>query len=253
MRITYIIRQILILIVFTMVSCDSNKSEKTIKHESQNQILTKTSSLVNDSIKSKYSNNANKKIDMSRAYSTFVQQGYEINTRSNKDELINADLNKDGIDDFAALIYKQLDSKESNFDLRLAIYHGKDDGSYFLKSISKNLILKDHMSLTTVRDNVINLRIGSNRHMADAKFRYEVSFDDYMLIGTEGDNFGPASGDGSGITSTNFLVGKRIERINKYDETIDSLIALPAKTIEFDEELKPLGIFYMENLYEAIW
>lgn len=177
----------------------------------------------------------------------YIPNGYEIVVSGYEENKIKADLNKDGISDYVVLLTNGSKSKEySNAtSVKLAIFEGQNNGSFKLKSETGNLTysfiytnLEQRIKVTNT--NVISLKHQSMRHDYELKFRYENTYKDYMLIGSEYNNYGNVIHDGTGNTSTNFIYK---ERTSIMDET---------KTTCLDTELKPISEVNDNNIYDLI-
>ena len=124
-------------------------------------------------------------------------------------------------------------------DVRLSIFEGQNNGTYSLKSQTGNLTSSFLHSNSSRRikisnKNVLSLLHQSMRHDYELKFRYEKNRKDYMLIGSEFNNYN------SGNTSTNFLSGKRI--ITEKESTTKNIA----------KGLKPISAVDDFSVYELI-
>lgn len=177
----------------------------------------------------------------------FIPDGYEVVFSGNESNKIKADLNTDGILDYVILIANGTkNEKYSNAtSVKLAIFEGQKDGSFILKNETGNLtysfIYTNPDTRITVTDiNIINLKHQSMRHDYELKFRYQNSYEDYMLIGAEYNNYGNATHVGAGNISTNFISRKRTS-------TIDG-----KKTSALDKILIPISEVNDNNIYDLI-
>ncbi|MFB9053875.1 hypothetical protein ACFFVB_12385 [Formosa undariae] len=152
--------------------------------------------------------------------SNFIPEGYEIVYFENVPNSVKADLNKDGISDYVVLLsngsrdIEYLDASS----VKIAVLEGQKDGSFKLKGETGNLTYAFlyrnlNQKIKVSSTNVINVKHQSMRHDYELKFRYQKGSQDYMLIGTEYNNYGNAIQKGAGNTSINFISGKRMSTI----------------------------------------
>lgn len=177
----------------------------------------------------------------------FIPDGFEIVAYENTPFKIMRDLNKDGVPDYIVLLASGEHTEDySNAEIvKVSIFEGQNDGSYQLARQTGNLssaflhtISDDIIEVVDV--NVIRLKHQSMRHDYELKFRYESSYKNYMLIGSEYNNYGNALQDGAGNISSNFLAGKRLS-------TFDG-----QKTINLDKNLQPISAINDTSIYEFI-
>ncbi|MFC7444780.1 hypothetical protein [Mesoflavibacter profundi] len=223
----------LLLISILLISC--NNSEKENQLAKENEIL-----------KQKLEQKEKTEIKMQNI-NDFIPSGFEIVESGNELNKIMSDLNKDGISDYVVLLASGKNNKDysNSKNVRLAIFEGQNNGSYKLKSQSGNLTSSflhknPNKRIKVANKNVISLKHQSMRHDYELKFRYESKYKNYMLIGSEYNNYGNAMQDGAGNISSNFLAGKRIS-------TIDG-----KKTTKVDKDLKPISAIDDYNIYELI-
>ena len=172
---------------------------------------------------------------------------FKLPKLNNKQHKITADLNNDGISDYVVLLASGKNSKNysNSKNVRLAILEGQNNGSFKLKSQTGNLTssfiyMNPSKRIKVANKNVISIKHQSMRHDFELKFRYESKYKNYMLIGSEYNNYGNAIHDGAGNISSNFLAGKRVSTIGG------------KKTIEIAKELKPISAVDDYNIYELI-
>ncbi|MDN3619610.1 hypothetical protein QWY81_09110 [Polaribacter undariae] len=217
----------ILIISIVFFSCNNTKkSTKTSKQE----IAPKENIIVKDN-----------DVD------NFIPDGYEVVFSGNESNKIKADLNTDGILDYVILIANgNKKEKYSNAtSVKLAIFEGQKDGSFILKNETGNLTYSFIYTNPDVRvkvtdTNIISIKHQSMRHDYELKFRYQNSYEDYMLIGAEYNNYGNAAHVGAGNTSTNFIFGKRTS-------TIDG-----NKTSNLDKLLTPISEVNDDNIYDLI-
>jgi len=220
-----------LLILILLISC--NNSEK------DNQL-----GKVNEILKEKLEQR--EKIKMQNI-NDFIPDGFEIVKSGNDLNKIISDLNKDGILDYVVLLASGRHSQDysNSKNVRLAVFEGQNNGSFKLKSQTGNLtssflLINPGKRIKIVNKNVISLKHQSMRHDYELKFRYESKYENYMLIGSEYNNYGNAMQNGAGNISSNFLAGKRIS-------TIDG-----KKTTNVDKELIPISAIDDYSIYELI-
>lgn len=222
----------LLLISIVLISC--NNSQKKNQPLKENKIL-KEKSEQKEKTEIKTDNNTE-----------FIPNGFEIIESGGELNKIRIDLNKDGISDYVVLVASGKNNKDySNAkEIRLAIYEGKNNGSYELKSQTGNLTsaflyANSDKRINIVNENVITLKHQSMRHDYELKIRYENKYKNYMLIGSEYNNYGSGGQSGENI-SLNYLTGKRVSTITNGKKTTSNL----------DKELKPISIINDDNIYE---
>jgi|GEM_PF-1675556 len=161
----------------------------------------------------------------------YLPKGFEVVQFANQQNPNDTDLNDDGISDYIVLMARGVTVEELPMaeDVRLAIFEGQDDGNFLLKSQTGNLVAFANTTIMVSNSNVINLAVQSMRHEYKLKFRYESNYQDYVLIGSEYNNY--ASGMGTGVEniSTNFIAGERIAIIDdkkKITHTREELYAI---------------------------
>ncbi|WP_434036222.1 hypothetical protein [Formosa sp. 4Alg 33] len=157
----------------------------------------------------------------------YIPNGYHLIYFENRPNRVHADLNKDGILDYAVLITdgnRDVGYIDAN-KVKLAIFEGQEDGAFTLKNETGNLtyafIYRNLDQNIKVSDsNVISIAHQSMRHDYELKFRYQKERKEYMLVGTAYNNYGNAIHKGAENTKTNFISGKRISTINGTKTTI---------------------------------
>ncbi|MEL0643332.1 hypothetical protein V6251_02990 [Olleya sp. Ti.3.14] len=177
----------------------------------------------------------------------FIPQGYTIFRTGGKLNKVKAYLNTDDIYDYAVLLSNgnQHNAYADATRVTLAIFEGQKDGTFKLKSQTGNLTYAFiytavEKQLTVLNNNVITLRHQSMRHDYELKFKYEADYEDYMLIGSDYNNYGNAMHIGAGNVSTNFVFGVR-------NETIDYI-----KTTYLNTVLQPISVVNADNVYDLI-
>ena len=177
----------------------------------------------------------------------FIPEGYAIIRSGGKFNNVKADLNMDGIYDYVVLLSNGTESKDYADATRvtLAIFEGQTDGTFKLKNQTGNLTYAFiytavEQRLKVINNTVIILRHQSMRHDYELKFKYEADYEDYMLIGSDYNNYGNAMHIGAGNVSTNFVFGVR-------NETIDYI-----KTTYLNTVLQPISVVNADNVYDLI-
>lgn len=222
----------LIIISIFLVSCGNNEKKNQLEKE-------------NEELKKKLTEKETIVIEMQNI-NDFIPSGYEVVKSGNELNKVSADLNRDGIKDYVLLLAQNSvngDYSKSK-SVRLSIFEGNKNGTYKLKSQTGNLTSSflhsnPNKRINVSSRNVISLKHQSMRHDYELKFRFESKYQDYMLIGSEYNNYGSASIEDDSNTSTNFLTGKRIIKTNRKSET---------KNI--GKELKPISAVDEFNIYE---
>lgn len=223
----------LLLISILLISC--NNSEKENQLAKENEIL-----------KQKIEQKEKAEIKMQNI-NDFIPSGFEIVESGNELNTVMSDLNKDSIPDYVVLLASGKNNKDysNSKNVRLAIFEGQNNGTFKLKSQTGNLTssflhINPDKRIKVANKNIIRLKHQSMRHDYELKFRYVSKYKNYMLIGSEYDNYGNAMQDGAVTISSNFLAGKRIS-------TIDG-----KKTTKVAKELKPISAIEDYTIYELI-
>lgn len=211
----------LLLISILLTSCNSIEKENKLAKEKA-EIETKN---IND----------------------FIPTGFEIVTSGTELNKIESDLNEDGISDYVILLAsgKNNGNYSNSKNVRLAIFEGQKDGSFKLKSQTGNLTssflhVNPNKRVTIANKNVISLEHQSMRHDYKLKIRYQTKYKNYMLIGSEYNNYGNAIHYGAGNISSNFITAKRISTIKG------------KKITQLSKELKPISAIDDYNIYALI-
>ncbi|MFK7949875.1 MAG: hypothetical protein AB8G11_19955 [Saprospiraceae bacterium] len=187
-----------------------------------------------------------------------IPDGFKIVSYEKGTNFLKGDFNGDNAQDFAAIIA----SDEAEFfqdakDVRVVIYEQQPNNDFKKVAESGNLdgyfIHNAPTSQLHLNKNVLSVKRQDMRFDNEWKFRYENSIDDYVLIGSEYNNYGNAVGDGSGNRSTNYLSGKRIEEFSEWDMTNEKLSELPTITTSVNlVKEKPILLkdFNEQNFYD---
>jgi len=178
----------------------------------------------------------------------YIPKGFEV-VKSEEEKFQHiADFNSDGILDYIVLLAKghEIEDYSDIEDVKLLILEGQENGSFIPKSQTGNLTSTfiyylSNEILGVLENEVIVLRHQSMRHDFELKIRYEKKYKEYMLIGSEYNNYASGAGTGAGNVSINFLTGKKIS-------TIDGKIT----KINIDKNLKPISMINFESAYDFI-
>ncbi|PKV52280.1 hypothetical protein ATE84_4391 [Aquimarina sp. MAR_2010_214] len=229
-----------------LFSCNSEKK----------QVLEKKDAKEERPIKNKSSLNTNEEESI-KGFTNFIANGFEIAVVQNKKKIVFGDLNQDGFQDFVAILV----SSNTNIDdddpeeVRIAIYEGSEDDRYIQKALSGNLtsasIYNENPTLK-ITSTILSVSHQSMRHDYEVKFRFEKKHNDYMLIGSEYNNYGNAVHDGAGNTSINFLTKTKIKKISKYDHEKEKLIELKPVVTKIEEDLVSITQINDLNIYKII-
>lgn len=261
-------------LIFTLFSCSDSKEQELIRKE--NELLKKELELNKREGKALSKNNKTiqshkteeqkfrtepvpeKVIPITEA-NKFMPKNYQIVQSEKGPNIVSGYLNNDEYLDFAVLVAKgeNLIDYSNSEDVRVLIYEGTDSNEYIKTSQSGNLTkVFIHYNiapkLKISNKNVINLSHQSMRHHYDLKFRYEKEERNYMLIGSDYNNYGNAAKQGAGTISTNFLTGKRIENLMDFDTEKEKIYDLPEKILEFNKPLIPINKVSYYNVYSLI-
>lgn len=181
----------------------------------------------------------------------YIPEGFKLIVREEETNLLTGDFNGDKLEDFAMMLASNdAEMLQDAADVRVIIF--ENDGSKFTeKARSGNLsgffVHQAPTSQLSLSKNIISLKHQAMRSDYEWKYRFEEKYDNYMLIGSEHNNYGNAVNDGSGNVSTNYLSGVRIEKLNKWDEKKEELIELPEKKIKVSKDLLSLSKLNEEN------
>ncbi|WP_292946704.1 hypothetical protein [Olleya sp. UBA1516] len=177
----------------------------------------------------------------------FIPEGYTIIRTGGKLNKVKAYLNTDDIYDYAVLLSNgtQHNAYADATRVTLAIFEGQKDGTFKLKSQTGNLTYafiytSVEKQLTVLNNNVITLKHQSMRHDYQLKFKYQTDYENYMLIGSDYNNYGNAMHIGAGKVTTNFIYGIR-------KSTIDYV-----KMTYSNKDLYPISMVNNDNVYDLI-
>jgi len=218
-----------LLFVITLFSCKKNSSPQGAIQDS---FENNTEELKSDS-----KNN------------TYIQEGYSIVPSDEEKNIIFSDLNNDGLGDFVALIAEN--DLENTDNVRLVVYEGTSKNTYAKKAESGNLtstILFGNTGavIELTNKNVIKLTHYSMRHDYTLKFRYEEIHNNYMLIGSNLDNYN------SGTTSINYLTNTSIKTLDKDAHYNQGLKEDKIINTKLNQDLIPLSTISDDNIYTII-
>ncbi len=226
-------RLTLLLLSIVLISC--NNTEKKEQLPEKKQVVQPTIKSIEE-VKSKI-----------KRFNDFIPSDYELVISRNELNKVMSDFNKDGVSDYAVLLASGKNNRDysNTKDVRLAIFEGQADGSFILKSQTGNLTsaflhVNPNRRIKVARANVISVKHESMRHDYELKIKYDKTYNDYMLIGSEYNNYGNAAKDGAGNISSNFIEGKRVSTIGKN------------KTTNLDKKLLPISAINDGNIYELI-
>ena len=226
-------RLTLLLVSIVLISCNNTEKKEQLPEKKE---------IVQPTIKSIEEVKSNIK-----RFNDFIPSDYELVISRNELNKVMSDFNKDGISDYAVLLASGKNDRDyaNSKDVRLAIFEGQADGSFILKSQTGNLTsaflhVNPNRRIKVARANVISVKHESMRHDYELKIRYDDTSNDYMLIGSEYNNYGNAAKDGAGSISSNFIEGKRVSSIGK------------KKTLTLDKKLLPISAINNDNVYELI-
>lgn len=247
------IKLLLLIFISIIISCTSDSKQKLL--EKENELLKKElelskkenefSSKSNFADKTLKNNQESTKINY-KPVEEFLPSGYKIVPTDKGKNIVLGKLNNDELQDAVVLIAQSNNQIEEAEEVRIAILTGIDNGEYVVSSISGNLtsaFIYNNLSKPQikVKKRVISAIHQSMRHDYELKFRYEKGTEQFMLIGSELNNYGNAMNEGAGNISSNFLAKKRI--INLHGES--------EKTISLNN-LLPLSMINDENVYDII-
>ena len=215
------------------------------KSDHQNKLLEKENKL-NSKITS-HEKHEKSKILVMKTIKSFIPENYLIVSSDTGLNVALGDLNKDGIQDAVLLLFNSNTTIEEAHDVRISILLGNQNGEFVPKTKSGNLssafifnnLNKPQISINY---NIISVVHQSMRHDYELKFRYENSYDDFMLIGSEYNNYGNALLDGTENVSSNYLASKRILSLRN-KEKINTLL---------DNGLIALSELNDNNIYSLI-
>ncbi|WP_298324493.1 hypothetical protein [uncultured Dokdonia sp.] len=226
-------RLTLLLLSIVLISC--NNTEKKEQLPEKKEVVQPTIKSIEE-VKSKI-----------KRFNDFIPSDYELVISRNELNKVMSDFNKDGVSDYAVLLASGKNDRDysNTKDVRLAIFEGQADGSFVLKSQTGNLTsaflhVNPNRRIKVARANVISVKHESMRHDYELQIKYDKTYNDYMLIGSEYNNYGNASKDGAGNISSNFIEGKRVSTIGKN------------KTTTLDKKLLPISAINDGNIYELI-
>lgn len=250
---------LLIMIVFiSFISCQSDGKQKLL--EKENERSEKELEPQEKESNLDFNIDEKTKIAKPKLIDDLIPDNYQIIDTENGRNLITTDLNNDGIIDFVAIVAKP-DKDEKNYedseDVRIIIFHGTSKDKYIKKAMSGNMtaaFIYNNLSNPQIEVNnkVIILEHQSMRHHYELKIRYEKKQDNYMLIGSELNNYGNAVHDGAGNISSNFLSKKRIIDISEYDHDLEELITPDPKKETIKNYLIPISAINDSNIYELL-
>lgn len=164
-----------------------------------------------------------------------IPEGFQIVSYDKELNFLEGDFDGDNLQDFAAIIASdEAEYVQDAKDVRVVIYEQQPDNAFKKVAESGNLdgyfIHNVETSQLSLKKNVLSIKRQDMRFDNEWKFRYEQSIGDYALIGSEYNNYGDATGDGSGNRSINYLIGKKIEQFSEWNVENETLKKLPVKT-----------------------
>ena len=187
---------------------------------------------------------------------SFLPEGYEIITYGDSiSNIVRGDLNGNEIEDvavFAVLNKDGVDYRDAEA-AHILVLENDGNGGFDLQSKSGNLIgfLNSYESeQLELQKNVIIVTHQGMRWHREMKFRYEATYEDYVLIGSEYVSYGGATHDGSGTVSTNYLTGVQTENLNEFDSETEELNELPEKRNTVSKDLVSISEINGENFYD---
>lgn len=238
--------------LFTFITCVAMLISCGDKASTENQSQAETTTQTSES-----SSESLSEIDLKTA-KKFVTDGFEIVSYDEGANFLKGDFDDNDTQNFAVIIA----SNEAEFfqdakDVRIAIYEQQSDNMFQKVAESGNLegyfIHNAPTSQLHLDKNVLSIKRQDMRFDNEWKFRYEKSVNDYVLIGSEYNNYGNAVGDGSGNRSINYLSGEKIEQFSEWDMEKEELIELSTETTSINtirEQPILLKDFDMQNFYD---
>ncbi len=190
-------------------------------------------------------------------FTNFIAEGFEIAVVQNEKKIAFGDLNQDGYQDFVAIIVNSNTNIEDTDpeEVRIAIYEGSENDTYKQKALSGNLtsafIYNENPSLK-ITTHILSISHQSMRHDYEIKFRFEKKYNDYMLIGSELNNYGNATHDGAGNTSINFLTKTKVKKTLEYDHEKEELKELKPVVTKIEEDLISITQISDLTIYKII-
>ncbi|WP_074408691.1 MULTISPECIES: hypothetical protein [Aquimarina] len=221
-----------LFIIMILFSCNSNKEHIPIKKDVKQESSKKD-------------------------FTNFITNGFEIAVVQNEKKIAFGDLNQDGYQDFVAVLVNSNTNIEDADpeEVRIAIYEGSENDRYTQKALSGNLtsafIYNENPTLK-ITPLILSVSHQSMRHDYEIKFRFEKKHNDYMLIGSELNNYGNATHDGAGNTSINFLTKTKIKKLLAYDHEKEKLKELQPVVTKIEESLISITQISDLNIYKII-
>lgn len=235
---------LLFSILFIIGACNENTSETDTEQENQQEAQGQiepdlpTVVIIDDNIVAQN-----------------IPEGLELVTTGEAQNLITGDFNGDNHKDFAIMIASEngRDFQDAE-DVRIMIFEGNDKGEFELAAKSDNVggffIHYAPTSQLKLTKNIISLKHQGMRFDHELKYRYNKKLDNYVLIGSEHNDYGNATNDGSGNISTNYLAGVRLENLNEWNQEKEELIVLPEVKLKVSKTPIPLSRLNEENVLD---
>ena len=229
-----------------LFSCNSNKKHIPVKKEAKQE----------SSIKNKSSLDINKE-ESTKDFTNFIADGFEIAVVQNEKKIAFGDFNQDGFQDFVTIVVNSNTNAEDTDpeEVRIAIYEGSENDTYIQKALSGNLtsaFIYNENPILKITTPVIRISHQSMRHDYEIKFRFEKKYNDYMLIGSELNNYGNATHDGAGNTSINFLTKTKIKKLLECDYEKEKLKELKPVVTKIEEDLISITQISDLTIYKII-
>lgn len=213
---------ILVMSIVLLMSCGNNNSAAETT-QGEDDVVMKQENEVSNAAEGSTDEEEEEKPEMldidAETAAKHIASGFipfrSIDTYFNK-----GDFDNDGLMNFTTVV-----TDEEETGAYLQIYEQQPDNSFAIVLQGKDLMpVFGAMGGLSVKKNIISITQQENRSDAEYKFRYDKVNDDYVLIGSELNFYGNAAHDGAGNISTNYLTGKRIKNINKYDYESEELV-----------------------------
>ncbi|EZH71746.1 hypothetical protein ATO12_06150 [Aquimarina atlantica] len=235
-----------LIIMIILFSCNSEKKQILEKNDTKEENFTKNKSSLGIN-----------KEKSTKDFTNFIAEGFEIAVVQNKKKIVFGDLNQDGFEDFVAVLVSSNLNIEDNDseEVRIAIYEGSENDRYIQKALSGNLtsaFIHNENPTLKITSPILSVSHQSMRHDYEVKFRFEKKHNNYMLIGSELNNYGNATHDGAGNTSINFLTKTKIKKLFAYDHEKEKLNDLKPVITKIEEDLISITQINDLNIYKII-
>jgi hypothetical protein len=186
------------------------------------------------------------------AFQQVVPQGFECVQANGKPVHAKGDLNDDGRTD-VALLLQDLESELPS--AVIAVAHGMPDSTYRLGSVSGDFgpepLHNPDPEMLAIEGEVLKISYQSMRWGVDLYFRSEnrKGTGELWLIKAISSTLGDARGDGTGVCTTDYLRGKRVSRVKRWDAQKGELVTQPEKQETVPIRLKLFSSFNEDSVY----